>query len=338
MTASEIKQRIIDTESILRAQLKDDAEDFSQGRDSESLDNQILGAIEEVTLETEFHQDLRKTRTVEKRRKLLEDVSEKKNKGPSKMDFKCHICDVSFEKVWEKDLHVKASHANERLCKICNKKCKTPLSLETHIKFHFKDFGFMCEICSKTFRYSNRLKTHNRLHHSESTMFTCDLCGLTTKFKNNVKRHMKSVHMKLRLFKCANCTGHEYSTQEALNNHLYRYHDVPAPIKCSDCNHGFTFDSELRAHKKYGFCSKQVNAPFIRRKKVQCEYLEVTETGEITCTICSEMFCSREKGQNHFYLKHKSDNKCAKCNIVFNNYTALTRHEKVKHQGYKPFK
>lgn len=218
-------------------------------------------------------------------------------------------------------------------------KCKTAISLETHLKYHFRDKDFMCEICSKTFRYHNRLNTHMALHHSKATEMSCDLCPLKTKFKNNIKRHMKSVHLKLRTFTCEKCLGHQYSTQEALNSHLYRYHNVPAPIQCPDCQHGFTFDSELRAHKKHGFCSNSLNAPFLRRGKSHIDHLEIVDdTGEHVCTICNEAFPTKNKFSMHNYLKHKYSNKCEECNIVFTNYTSLIRHQKVKHEGIRKFK
>lgn len=145
--------------------------------------------------------------------------------------------------------------------------------------------------------------------------------------------------MKLREFQCDKCSGHEYSTQEALNSHLYRYHNVPAPIKCPDCHHGFTFDSELRAHKKHGFCSNNMSAPFLRRGKTHYEHLEISEeTGDFVCKLCNESFPTKNKWSMHNYLKHKYSNKCEECNVVFTNYTSLIRHEKVKHQGHKPFK
>lgn len=269
----------------------------------------------------------------------LDTKAERKNKVPNEMDYKCFICDKIFDKIWTKNKHVKVEHESERICKICNLKCKTPISLETHVKFHFRDYAFMCEICSKTFRYRNRLNSHMALHHSKAVEMTCDLCGLLTKFKNNIKRHMKSVHMKLREFQCDQCPNHEYSTQEALNSHLYRYHDVTAPIKCPDCQHGFTFDSELRAHKKHGFCSKNINAPFVRRVKTDYDYLEIVDcTGEHLCKLCNEAFPTKHKFSMHNYLKHKYSNKCDQCNVMFTNYTSLIRHEKVKHQGHKPFK
>ena len=268
-----------------------------------------------------------------------EKSGERKNKVTIELDYKCFICNLAFDRVSLKNNHVKIDHKDERSCKICQKKCKTSISLEVHIKFHYLDYNFMCEVCSKVFRYRNRLNSHMALHHEKAAEMTCDLCGLATKFKNNIKRHMKSVHMKLREFQCTQCTGHQYSTQEALNSHLYRYHDVSAPISCPDCKHGFTFDSELRAHKKHGFCSNKVNAHFVRRGKTHYDQLEVVDhTGEHICKICNEAFPNKNKFLMHNYLKHKYSNKCEKCNISFTNYTSLIRHQKVKHEGHKPFK
>jgi C2H2-type zinc finger len=150
---------------------------------------------------------------------------------------------------------------------------------------------------------------------------------------------MNSVHMRLKEFPCTQCSDFQYSTQEALNSHMYRYHNVSAPIKCIDCQHGFTFDSELRAHKKNGFCSKNAMAALMRRGKSRYDHWEVMDdTGEHVCKLCNEAFPTKNKWSMHNYLKHKYSNKCDTCNIVFTNYTSLIRHKKVKHQGYKPFK
>lgn len=249
---------------------------------------------------------------------LITKSPEKKNKRPNKLDYICNICNIAFRKVGEKNLHVKTDHINDSLCPICKKKCKTPMSLETHIKFHFKDYEFMCEICSKTFRYSNRLDVHMKLHHLRSSMFSCDLCGLETKFKNNVKRHMKAVHMKLRLFSCNQCPDQQYSTQIALNSHISRFHEGLAPDDTqSKCNGN-------PPSKKHGAADRF--------------YLKIGLDSDLVCIHCGEAFPSREKGRIHFYLKHKHSNKCDDCNVVFNNFPALTRHRKVKHQGHKPFK
>lgn len=132
----------------------------------------------------------------------------KKNKTPEDHDYKCHICLLKFDLITHKNNHVKKDHVEEKICRICKKKCKTPvrlkikisnhyqqrdfqfklqISLEVHIKFHFQDYQFMCHLCAKNFRYKNRLEHHMKLNHSNDVEIICDICGLTSKFKNNIK-------------------------------------------------------------------------------------------------------------------------------------------------------
>lgn len=352
MSALDIKSKVIEAETYLQTQENGDGELLM--RKNKKNDYCSLPFMEDLsgepkTLHPSDDSDSTKNmRTIKSRFKMPEDIvtviskqdkPERKNKTPNEMDYKCFICDQVFEKIATKNIHVRSDHEKETACKLCGIKCKTPLSLETHVKYHFRDCGFMCEICSKTFRYKNRLNTHRLLHHENATEILCDLCGLKSKFKNNMKRHMKSVHMKIREFRCDKCFGHHYTTQEALNSHLYRYHNVPAPVNCPDCRLGFTFVSELRAHKKYRFCSNNPKASLTKREKGNYEHLEIMKhTGDHICKLCNVVFPTKTKFSMHNYLKHKYSNKCGQCDILFTNYTSLMRHEKVKHQGQRPFK
>jgi KRAB domain-containing zinc finger protein len=352
--ASSIKQKVLDSDEILRAQIKNEVQVDYQNEPIRDLKRIALLEVEALDAYAEESLNPESVKLRKRYQSTLNYIrpslnhfhfskspreKERKNKVPNELDYKCFLCDSVFDKISSKNSHVKTDHKDERNCKICQAKCKTSLSLETHVKFHEVDYNFMCEVCSKVFRYRNRLISHMTLHHEKATEMVCDLCGLATKFKNNIKRHIKSVHMKLREFQCDQCSGHPYSTQEALNSHLYRYHNVPAPIKCPDCLHGFTFDSELRAHKKHGFCSNTAYALFVRRGKPQYEHLEVVDqTGEHICKLCNEAFPSKSKFSMHNYLKHKHSNTCDECKISFTNYTSLIRHQKVKHEGLKPFK
>lgn len=250
LSASEIKQKVIDTEErlqgIVKAELKFETLDLEYPQlnsaiTDEPSDDQLLEHKRKTRgrpkkyISTRFELTLRRFNffwLLHSHYSVNDgETSEKRNKTPNSLDFKCFLCDSVFDRVWVKNAHVKKVHATDNLvCRICARKCKTASSLESHTKFHFRDYDFMCEICSKTFKYRNRLSAHMRTH-AEVPELACDLCNLKTKFKNNILRHMKSVHMKLRQFKCDHCPGHEYSTQEALKSHQYRYHDVPGDLK-----------------------------------------------------------------------------------------------------------
>jgi len=364
--ASKIKQMAIDTDKLLRLKMKDEIKleapmdqdpmscmIFADAHDVSVLEEVLPLEVEDENEEFDNHEQtessfVKPSRRESQRRNLPEstksfqeiwDLVPKRNQTPDADDYKCFLCNLKFSQVSTKNKHVKIDHAEERVCKICNAKSKTALSLEVHVKFHFRDANFLCEICCKTFRYRNRLNFHMKLHHKQSISVSCDLCGLTTKFKNNIKRHMESVHLKLKHFSCTFCVEKPaYSTQEALNSHLYRCHDVQAPIQCSDCSMGFTFESELRAHKRHNFCSKSPYAVQRRVNKSKPDHLEVLDTGEFKCVKCNVTFFSKNKWSMHNYLKHKYSNRCDECNVSFTNYTSLIRHVKVKHEGIKNFK
>lgn len=131
--------------------------------------------------------------------------------------------------------------------------------------------------------------------------------------------------MKLKNFKCDKCGDHEYSTQVGLNLHLYRVHGVEAPVTCGDCLQGFTFESELRVHKKHCTGSK------VRMKKArpQDAPVDILDSG-FRCRICLQMYETRSKWSVHFHHKHKNSNVCTICNKQMASSTSLFKHIQVR--------
>lgn len=171
-----------------------------------------------------------------------------------------------------------------------------------------------------------------KVEHDGSVMFECDICLYSTRFKINLERHVKSVHLRMKNFKCHSCPDHEYSTQVGLNLHLYRCHNVTAPINCSECSQGFTFDSELRVHKKHCTGSK------VRSKKTrpQDSPVDILENG-FRCRICLHIYDTRSKWSVHYHHKHKNSNKCYICDKQMASSTSLYKHIQVQHNHVKKF-
>lgn len=169
--------------------------------------------------------------------------------------------------------NVHDSNGNSHECLLCNYILKTAQKLDSHMKAHFQAPDFICELCGKGFSKKENLKLHKNMHANKNNSYSCDLCAKVFKYKENLKRHFK-LHLSDRRFKCDQCNlqkftpqdvvslifililGTEgFTTQGCLNNHLYRNHNVKAPIECSDCNRGFTYMSELKNHKnRFGKC------------------------------------------------------------------------------------
>lgn len=139
--------------------------------------------------------------------------------------------------------------------------------------------------------------------------------------------------MKIKNFKCEKCGDHEYSTQVGLNLHLYRYHGVEAPVKCLDCHVGFTFESELRIHKKH--CTGMKSR--MKKARPKDALVDILDTGGFRCRVCLQIFETRSKWSVHFHHKHKNSNVCTICNKQMASSTSLYKHIQVQHNNIKKF-
>ena len=265
-------------------------------------------------------------------------VETKNYKVPQDHDYECFICNEYFDLISEKDIHVRRDHQNDiKICPICNIRKQTAISFESHLRYHKFGYRFLCcklflnikrsyeliivftATCGKSFRFKNLLESHLRIEHTDSYPYICDLCNYNTKFKINLQRHIKSFHLKIRNYACSfeNCNA-QYSTQVGLNLHLYRAHLVEPPVKCSECQQGFTFDSELRVHKKH--CRG------IKKGKSTLNDLSVdaVENG-FQCKICHQVYETRSKWTIHYHHKHKNSNICHICNKQVNKHNLIVR-------------
>lgn len=160
-----MKNRVLETDKILRASIKIESPGelpLIKVEDLETIPNPVelslltVDDLEQLTNIEDFKLiNIKKihkkpvTKPVAKHRfsnSASEKKCERKNKTPIEEDYKCFICDLLFEKISTKNNHVKTKHKQERICRMCQAKCKTPFSLETHIKFHSRDYGYMCKL------------------------------------------------------------------------------------------------------------------------------------------------------------------------------------------------
>jgi KRAB domain-containing zinc finger protein len=334
LSACELKQKCIETDKILRQELKDEPEIDScplvelklksEDDETEIVPDRIIFA-DVVKKETE-------------RKSSQERTSRTKSKSH---DFRCFICDKIFTKVSLKNQHVKNDHAAETLCKVCNVKKSSSVSLEKCLKDHQLGFDYLCQICAKPFRHKYYLLKHQSTFHAEASsieIFSCDLCGLRTKYKMNLYRHVKSVHLTLNKFPCPHtdkCPEVVYTTKEGLNIHLYRTHNMPAPISCSSCKLGFSFVSELKIHRKICGGMSRVPGSGAKNKNFK-QFCEVIDGG-FQCKVCQKVFTEKQNWSYHYSSSHRDNRHCEICNKTFTNYTNYYRHVNVQHKKIKKF-
>lgn len=345
LLACRIKEKCIETDCILRQQLKneqfDDPEYLDEAIKLEGDQNDSLAINQEVKSESdaETQKESQNFRTKTKQKTVPRKVASRSK--PRTEDFRCFICDQRFEKISLKNQHVKLDHATELVCKVCKNRKTSSISTEKCIRDHQLGFDFLCQICAKPFRHKYYLLKHQATFHAESDtaeLFTCDTCGLSTKYKMNLYRHVKSVHLNSHKFPCPHiemCPDVTYTTKEGLSIHLYRVHGLKAPVTCSLCSLGFSFVSELKIHRK--ICGGSTRTPGLGTKNRNFkQFCEVIDEG-FKCKVCNKIFTEKQNWSYHYSSTHRDNRTCEICNKEFTNYTNFYRHKMVQHNKIKKF-
>lgn len=230
--ACEIKEKCIETDQLLREQIKPEPGDECDEVDikieanpsdwfvsfgTETTDHPApplskCGAYSDeetewpevpVEVTTSSYNPPPKIKNVPKRERIIpkfqpvreESQHNSAKRKPRSEDYTCVFCQKVFPKIIEKTKHMKADHADELLCRICNKKRGSVIATENCMKDHIYGYNYLCQICAKPFRWKRQLHEHIAGVHSimpESEMCSCDLCGTKLKYKYNIRRHMRT--------------------------------------------------------------------------------------------------------------------------------------------------
>ena len=155
----------------------------------------------------------------------------------------------------------------------------------------------------------------------------------------NLHRHIKSVHLqKSRRFACPHtetCNDTVYTTKDGLNIHLYRVHNLPAPIKCGSCQLGFSYTSELKIHRR--ICGGTERTPRRSTKNKNFKrFCEVIQDG-FRCKVCQKIYTEKQNWSFHYSAHHRDNRTCDICNKEFTCYTNYLRHVNVHHKKIKNF-
>ncbi|XP_052757218.1 zinc finger protein 808-like [Galleria mellonella] len=121
--------------------------------------------------------------------------------GVAPLQYKCNVCDKSFDRRYTLSRHMKRDHLEERdfQCQLCAYRCFTNNELRVHMVKHNGERIFECSVCKKSYARKKTLKEHMRIHNNDRR-FACAICGQAFVQKCSLKGHLKTHH-------------HEYSLQ-----------------------------------------------------------------------------------------------------------------------------
>lgn len=152
--------------------------------------------------------------------------------------------------------------------------------------------------CTKIYRSSDTLSCHISRHQNQPS-FKCDHCSLSFYTRNCLNRHLEREHGKGGLKICEFC-GHESKTQENLNQHRTKFHNVTP--------------------KQY-----------IYGKPPERDTSGAATT--IFCEICGKSFRNKSNFQNHFRTRHEKRFYfyCETCGKGYPSRVALQTHQHTEH-------
>lgn len=208
---------------------------------AESNDDQIRVKNEETNTSNNSDENEKennnKNHIANRRRRRSKDKNQKTDRRAGGSVNNCTICDSSFNKQIDYELHMLKVHDIKPFeCFICGMKFSRKCYLPEHMRRHTGEKPFRCSECTAAFSRASDLKKHNRSHQG------------------------------IRLYECKVCNK-RYTRSFSLNNHL-RSHTGERPFICDICGIGFSRSTYLNDHKKTHLTKG-------RKKAFECVYCKV---------------------------------------------------------------
>lgn len=169
--------------------------------------------------------------------------------------FKCQKCPSTFKSKVYLESH-QATHETNSLyeCSLCPSTYITKKGMQYHRKYVHStdDYSCQCSICNKICRnpatLQSHLNTHKKLHRCDY-----DQCGKKFSVKYLLSAHIARIHQNKRNFKCELCLKC-YSTKMDLKVHLRNH--LLGSYKCDHCTNTYATKQNLQIHRKFHFNSK----------------------------------------------------------------------------------
>ena len=233
--------------------------------------------------------------------------------------YQCANCEKKFKTELYLNNHMKFIHDTavnlSCKCKICEKPFKSKRHLQSHnsrmhtIRSAEDEKRYQCSTCKNKFKNSDILNKHIEAVH-EDKKWRCDICYKPFSRKSHLELHVKRIHEKIKDYKCDSCEK-SYASNHELNKHIKTLHlqlEMPKYQKCELCNKTMQ-ESTLKKHVKQ----------FHGTKKIL-----------FSCDICQKGFINLGKINLHMKKMHSSNEtpyECDTCQKKFKDKKNMKIHK-----------
>jgi len=249
------------------------------------------------------------------------------------------VCDMNGASVRE---------LNMLTCKDCNKRFRTAVKLQTHIRSCHKVLQHLCPHCGNRCKSARELRAHLRSCHANAgNKYYCDVCCQCFGRAVDLRSHRQLTHGGLktdsktghkRSLRCKDCGADSFKTRRSLTIHRRTRHSGPLPHSCSQCPRQFLYASDLRKHE----CRHTGQRPHVctvcGKGFFHVADLEVhgrAHRGDVplTCGVCNKWMSSMTglRAHMHIHRPNARVNFCTICKKQFSYLSSLYAHMKRQH-------
>ena len=236
---------------------------------------------------------------------------------------KCFKCDVKFESSNELRNHRREKHKSLFLCDFCDLCSRTKQNLKSHLELKH----FYCQKCKEPYQEKSAYLDHlSSIHGGQNGSFFSYLSQQCKICKKVIGSKYLRYHLVMNHFACSHCDK-TFPSKKEVFEHMIEVHDQKQ-LHCDICDYTTIFKSKLSRHSVQ--CSGREKSQ--KHKSTISKYKNFYKEESSKCNDCKIRFTASSTLFYHKWAKHQ---KCAKCDIRFENLEELKNHSKSIH-GIKP--
>lgn len=157
--------------------------------------------------------------------------------------------EVDEEEEDEEGLNNESSHSGDYRCSVCDLQLNSKFKLQDHMNLHTGSRPYCCAECGKRFCQIYNYRVHLRTHaQSKVDRPLCRVCLMDFSSQEALQDHLSKTHFEDKFYECDLCKRVFTSLKEC--EHHVQLHKCMLNIMCETCGRSFSSSKSLARHQK----------------------------------------------------------------------------------------